>query len=203
VIEKFTFGQTFFRSKISNQLVDKINARMNDLIKQEEVTSAQSYLSGKIKKSWFAKWYTELDTESEIGGSFHHALTNFHKDAAFHQYRCNMDQAWILDQMEGEYQVTHKHTGQSPVGMASVLFLQVPDFGVEFTETSEPHNGKTTLIFNCNGQFMETQYLITPEVGDLWIFPYDVKHVVYPFRGQGIRRAMSINYDVWPEKIKE
>ena len=203
MIEAITLGQTFYRARISDELVRKLNAKMDVLIREKEEKSAVSYLSGKIKRSWFAKWYVELDDGNEIKGAFEYALNNLTKDSAFHQYRCNMDNAWIFDQMEGEYQTTHKHSGQSPVGMASVLFLNVPDFGEEYTETSEPHNGKTTLILNCNGQFMDTDYLITPEVGDLWIFPYDVKHVVYPFRGPGIRRGMSINYDVWPEKIKE
>ena len=29
-----------------------------------------------------------------------------------------------------------------------------------------------------------------------YIFPYDVEHCVYPFKGDGNRRSMSINFDV-------
>ena len=35
-----------------------------------------------------------------------------------------------------------------------------------------------------------------PKVGDFYIFPYDVEHCVYPFKGEGNRRSMSINFDV-------
>ena len=38
--------------------------------------------------------------------------------------------------------------------------------------------------------------LVEPEVGDLYIFPYDIEHCVYPFKGTGMRRSMSINFDV-------
>ena len=37
--------------------------------------------------------------------------------------------------------------------------------------------------------------LITPKVGDLYIFPYNLHHTVYPFKGQGIRRSLSFNVD--------
>ena len=38
--------------------------------------------------------------------------------------------------------------------------------------------------------------MIQPNVGDFYIFPYDVEHLVYPFSGDGLRRTMSLNYDV-------
>ena len=70
------------------------------------------------------------------------------------------------------------------------------DFGEEINNTSEPHNGRTMLIGNCQGQFIRKNIMIQPNVGDFYIFPYDVEHLVYPFSGDGLRRTMSLNYDV-------
>ena len=43
--------------------------------------------------------------------------------------------------------------------------------------------------------FAINSYVIQPKVGDFYVFPYDLRHVVYPFVGSGIRRTMSINFD--------
>jgi len=32
--------------------------------------------------------------------------------------------------------------------------------------------------------------------GDFILFPYDIRHLVYPFRGKGKRRTLSMNVDI-------
>jgi hypothetical protein len=52
------------------------------------------------------------------------------------------------------------------------------------------------MVGNCQGQFVRKNLMLEPTVGDFYIFPYDVEHLVYPFTGDGLRRTLSINYDV-------
>ena len=73
--------------------------------------------------------------------------------------------------------------------------LKVPDFGEEITKTGYALNGKTELVGNCGGTFSNPTYLITPKVGDFYIFPYDMQHLVYPFKGDGMRRSLVMNFD--------
>ena len=61
-------------------------------------------------------------------------------------------------------------------------------------------NGRTELIGSSDGMFAINSYVIQPKVGDFYVFPYDLRHVVYPFVGSGIRRTMSINFDLIFEK---
>jgi len=40
------------------------------------------------------------------------------------------------------------------------------------------------------------------EVGDFFIFPYDMRHCVYPFNGPETRRTLAANCDVQYNPIK-
>ena len=35
-----------------------------------------------------------------------------------------------------------------------------------------------------------------PNVGDLYIFPHELPHCVYPFKGEGVRRSLSFNVEL-------
>ena len=70
-----------------------------------------------------------------------------------------VDNAWPNDQYEGEYQVVHKHSGKSLIEFASILYLKVPDFE-EYNKPEQPHNGRTMLLCNCQGQFSKKNMMI-------------------------------------------
>jgi hypothetical protein len=174
---------------------------MDDLLKNNQQISMIERLSGKITKEWDCFWFNDIDKKKEILNIFKYCIENLDKDNAFNEWGFTFDSAWINDQQQNEYQVVHQHTGKSMIGLASIIYLRVPDLGPEYTDTTVPHNGRTTLIANCGGMFTQSHYLITPKVGDIYVFNYDMKHCVYPFRGKGTRRSMSINVDIWPKKI--
>tara|TARA_B100002019_G_C20998196_1_gene463947 strand:+ start:31 stop:642 length:612 start_codon:yes stop_codon:yes gene_type:complete len=202
MIEKLYLGQAFFKTSLSDSLINNINNHMDDLLKNNKEVSMVHTLSAKITREWDSLWFNDIDEEKEILNRFQYCIENLDKDDAFHEWDYNFDSAWINDQQQHEYQIVHQHTGRSMLGLASIIYLKVPNLGPEYTETSSPHNGRTTLIGNIGGIFTHSHYLITPVVGDMYIFNYDMKHCVYPFVGNGIRRSMSINVDIWPKKIK-
>ena len=107
-----------------------------------------------------------------------------------------MNSAWINDQYENEYQGVHTHSGREDLGFSSIMYLKVPDFGKEITNTGHALNGRTELIGNCGGTWQVSTQLITPKVCDFYIFPYDMQHLVYPFTGDGMRRSLVINVDI-------
>ena len=202
MIEKIYLGQPFFKTSLSNELVNTINNHMDSLLETNKQVSMVDRLSGKITKEWDSIWFNDIDEKKEILKTFQYCIENLDKDNAFNDWSFTFDSAWINDQQQHEYQVVHQHTGRSMLGLASIIYLKVPDLGPEYTETTSPHNGRTTLIGNNGGMFTQSHYLITPIVGDMYVFNYDMKHCVYPFVGEGIRRSMSINVDIWPKKIQ-
>ena len=195
-------GTRIFRDKISNTLVNKINEDMDKQIKTNKSISAVDDLVGKIKKEYQVKNLSDLDSEKEIKSIIQKCVDET-PEVGFSKKRIvevKINSAWINDQKENEYQICHIHRGKSFLGYSSILFLKVPDFGKEYTHEDNPMNGRTDLIGSSTGIFTTNSHTIHPKVGDFYVFPYDLRHVVYPFVGSGTRRTMSINFDFIFEK---
>ena len=63
-------------------------------------------------------------------------------------------------------------------------------------------NGRLQIIGAANGQFAKTDYSPNMKIGDFYVFPYDMRHCVYPFNGEGMRRTLAANMDVQYDPIK-
>ena len=200
-IQEITYGQKVQLYTLSENLIKRINEKMDDQIKQKSFIDATDSLSAKIKREYrILDWLKDVDTDIEIIKAVQHTFDNTWTDKSF-AYEISINDAWINDQYEGEYQTLHKHSGMTEIGFASVMFLKVPDFGEEYSNTSIPHNGRLSLVGNCGGLFSIKHHLVEPRVGDFYIFPYDLEHFVYPFRGKGMRRSLSINFDLIQRKL--
>ena len=196
--EKIYFGQIAFKFEVSKGLVDRINAKCETL---DDKTNAQNILVGKIKNEYhFRNHMAEVDTDLEIKECIYHVVDYSPQDFSYNVEEVDMSSAWINDQYEHEYQGVHTHSGKEDLGFSSILFLKVPDFGKEITNTGNPLNGRTELIGNCGGIWSGQTHLITPKVGDFYIFPYDMQHLVYPFTGNGMRRSLVCNFDITRNK---
>jgi hypothetical protein len=210
-VETITTGQKIFKFKLSETLIDKINGKMDaNILKNNTFISKKSniinenesprmdYISSINNEYRILDWIGDIDNESEIKKCITHVYNNsdFDQKENFDLISINMHDAWISDQVESEYQVVHRHSGYSEIGFACVLYLLIPDFGKPFSETEVNTNGMLTFVGNSNGLFANKNHTIFPSKGDLYIFPYDIHHSVYPFRGDGVRRSMSINFDV-------
>jgi hypothetical protein len=190
-------GQAIMQFKLSDTLIDYVNKKMDNQIDEKKEISAVPYLSGKIKKEYdVLNFFNEQESFNEIFENIKIYAKNFTVDFDFNLKKIILHSAWINDQKEGEYQIVHKHSGNLLIGLSCIIFLKVPDFGEEYTHEKNPMNGRTTLISNSGGLFNKSNITLDPKVGDMYIFPYDIQHVVYPFRGNGLRRSMSLNIDL-------
>jgi len=202
-LETIYFGQRAFKFEVSSELINNINNFVDKQIKEKSTIDGQPYLSAKIQNEYMiTSFMNEIDTQKEIIKVVEESYKITWVDKAFKMKGLFMNSAWVNDQKQGEYQILHHHSGELQKGFSCIIFLKVPNFGKEYTHEDEPHNGRTHLIGNCGGQFNRNEYLIHPKVGDMYVFPYDMQHLVYPFRGKGIRRTMSMNFDYHVEKIK-
>jgi len=112
-------------------------------------------------------------------------------------YQIHMNSIWVNEMKEHEYNPVHVHQGNYYTGLSSVMILKLPQsFGVEYSSSESPQNGKLQILGSASGQFSKIDY--QPEVvpRDFYIFPYDMRHCVYPFNGQGLRRTLAANCDV-------
>ena len=183
-------GQKILHFEVSKELVEEINGVYEE--KFSELESYNSNLAGKIKK------------EHRVDGALPESIKRYFEDR-FNDYLMEVKvmrfahpaSAWINEMIEHEYNPMHHHIGKTEIGLTSVLCLKKPDdYGIELAREDDPANGRLELIGNGGGMFGYNQHKVDLEVGDLYIFPYDIKHGVYPFTGNGIRRTLSYNCDM-------
>ena len=112
-------------------------------------------------------------------------------------YKKSLNSIWINQMFEHEYNPVHVHQGSLYTGLSSVMILKLPEsFGVEYSSAQTPMNGKLQIMGSVSGQFATCDYSPNIKERDFYIFPYDVRHCVYPFNGPGYRRTLSANMDV-------
>ena len=192
-METIHLGQKILRFEVPKELVGEIN-----VLYEKKFPSLESYegnLAGKIKK------------EHKVDGALPEGVKRYFEDR-FNDYLMAVKiarfaypaSAWINEMVEHEYNPLHLHMGKTETGLSSVLCLKRPsDYGVEIARKDDPvydTNGRLEFAGNGGGMFSYNQHKVDLEVGDLYVFPYDMKHCVYPFTGKGVRRTMSYNCDM-------
>ena len=131
---------------------------------------------------------------------FEHYL-NFNK---IYEFEANLNSIWINEMVKGEYNPVHIHQGTIYTGLSSVMILKLPkDMGPEYSRPDTPMNGKLQIMGSVSGQFVKSDYSPKIEEGLFYVFPYDMRHCVYPFNNSmDIRRTLSCNMDVEYDPIK-
>ena len=115
-----------------------------------------------------------------------------------HPYKLSMQSIWVNEMTAGEYNPIHIHQGSIYTGLSSVMMLKLPkDTGPEYAREDVPLNGKLQVIGAANGQFAKTDFSPNAKEKDFYIFPYDMRHCVYPHTNpNAVRRTLAANMDV-------
>ena len=113
-------------------------------------------------------------------------------------YELHMNSILINEMTTGEYNPVHIHQGTIFSGLSSVMMLKLPkDMGPEHARPDTPLNGRLQILGSASGQFVKSDYSPNTEERDFYIFPYDMRHCVYPHTNpNAIRRTLAANMDV-------
>ena len=119
------------------------------------------------------------------------------------EYNLHINSIWVNTMFEHEYNPVHVHQGQLFTGLSSVMILKLPEsYGVEYSSPDSPQNGRLQILGSASGQFANVDYQPNIKERDFFIFPYDMRHCVYPFNGPGYRRTLAANMDVQYDPIR-
>ena len=119
-------------------------------------------------------------------------------------YKMHLNSIWINEMKANEYNPVHVHQGALFTGLSSVMILKLPqDTGVEYSAPGKPMNGQLQILGKSSGQFCNTDYGPFLKERNFYVFPYDMRHCVYPFNSTDeVRRTLSCNMDVEYDPIK-
>jgi len=201
---KFIFlGQSVLRYQVPLDVYNTINHLYEN--KYPQLLRANKQLVGKIEKehSLFFdgpnnnKMTTHNHLPQNVLQWFHQKFNHYLQWNKVKQYEMHLNSIWVNQMFEHEYNPVHIHQGTLFTGLSSVMILKLPQsFGVEYSATDTPQNGRLQILGSSSGQFANIDYQPEIKERDFYVFPYDMRHCVYPFNGEGYRRTLAANMDV-------
>ena len=152
------------------------------------------FYAGPTNKRMHTHSYVSEDILKWFYATFEHYL----KWNKIKEYNMDINSIWVNEMKAGDYNPVHIHQGNIFTGLSSVMILKLPkDMGPELARPDQPMNGQLQILGNANGQFATTDYSPRMRIGDFYVFPYDVRHVVYPMTNKKeTRRTLVCNVDV-------
>ena len=185
-----SLGQTVLKYQVPLDVFNTINYIYET--KYPTLPPANKQLVGKIEKE-HSLFYQGKDTSKM---HHHNMLTDnvlqWIDTAMGHyldwnkitDYKKSLNSIWVNQMFEHEYNPVHVHQGSLYTGLSSVMILKLPEsFGIEYSSEHNPMNGKLQIMGSVSGQFATCDYSPDIKERDFYIFPYDVRHCVYPFNG--------------------
>ena len=202
IFEKIVLGQTILKFKTPVEILDEINLVYQN--KFDQLPNTNYRLVGKMKKEK-SIYYTFKGKEHNFLSKnvlrfFEYCFRSYLMETKQTTLDIKVTSIWINEMHEHEYNPIHIHLSPtSKIGLTSVMFLKNPDtYGEEYSRKELPHNGQLRFIGNVGGQFVTNDYCPKPDIGDFYVFPFDMKHCVYPFNSTKEGRiTLSANCDVY------
>ena len=196
------------QSVLKYQVPLEIFVGLNELYETQKkhLPNANKQLAGKIPDEvslFFAgptteKMHAHSYVSEDIMKWFYSVFDHYLKWNKTLEYRIDINSIWVNEMKAGDYNPVHIHQGKLFTGLSSVMILKLPkDMGPERTRPDKPMNGQLQILGNVAGQFATTDYSPKMKIGDFYVFPYDMRHVVYPFTNKKEkRRTLVCNIDV-------
>lgn len=210
------FGPSILKFQMPQEVVDSLNASM-DFITNNKLEAALDHsdsLAGKVSQEITIPHETLVENADfffNAANEFAYKVhENFKSDQSDHHVQglfdeekedisLRMSSAWFVRSYAGDYNPLHLHPGCQ---LASFGYLQLPDWESEVSSDSADHFGLThgcsQFAYGSGGSqnLVRSTYTVKPKVGDFYIFPAWLNHCVYPFRTEGERRSLAINYSI-------
>ncbi len=204
---KFDFvylGQTVLKYEVPLEIF----VGLNDIYekRKKELPKANKQLVGKIEDEVSLFYGGPSNDKMHVHNFLSTDILQWF-DSVFNHYLAwnkigennrSISSIWVNEMKANEYNPIHIHQGQLFTGLSSVMVMKLPTHtGIEYSAPEKPMNGKLQIVGASNGQFSKTDYAPEMKIGNFYVFPYDMRHCVYPFNNtKEKRRTLVCNVDV-------
>ena len=197
-------GQSVLRYKVPLEVFVGLNEIYDT--QKKHLPNASKQLAGKIPDEvslFYAgpnnkKMHTHSYVSEDILKWFYSTFNHYLQWNKIGDFRMDINSIWVNEMKAGDYNPVHIHQGKLFTGLSSVMILKLPnDMGPEIARPDQPMNGQLQILGNASGQFVTSDYSPKMKIGDFYVFPYDVRHVVYPMTNKKAKRSTLVcNVDV-------
>ena len=202
--ESISLGQSIIKYQVPLEVFVGLNELYET--QKKHLPNASKQLAGKIPDEvslFYAgptneKMHAHSYVSEDILKWFYSIFDHYLKWTKTLDYTMKINSIWVNEMKAGDYNPVHIHQGRIYTGLSSVMILKLPkDMGPEIARPDQPMNGQLQIMGNVSGQFVISDYSPKMKIGDFYIFPYDMRHVVYPFTNKKEkRRTLVCNMDV-------
>ncbi len=180
------FGPSIGHCKLPQDLINDFNKDCDSIVASKEKSKLHDFsddLVGNVKLS---------------------AYIEAHPDNSKELQKIVFKSGWYVRTFAGDFNPLHYHTN---CHMSCVGYLSLPE-GIqeEWDREDKDHYPTAGGIEMQYGQvqlFSTNTVRIRPKVGDYYVFPWWMYHMVYPFRTKGERRSFSFNVFGEPREEKK
>ena len=188
------FGPSIVKVKIPDNIISEMNSYINDLSKDDKKMSSLDHgqkLAGNVAQEFRLDidFMKKIKWAEFLASSCQKWLIDGHNTSI---KKFEIIESWVVRQFKNDYNPIHYHDGH----ISGVGYLKVPINMGETVQKSKKvnHNGKLVLIDGSKRFVCTPTYVITPQVGDFYLFPSYMMHTVYPFSDTSEeRRSVSFN----------
>ena len=202
--ECINLGQSIMKYQVPYDIFITLNGIYESQF--NNLPSANKTLVGKIQNEHSIYYNGADETKVKRHNFLPYDIVKWFEDIYKHylnynkirKYKTHLNSIWINEMKQHEYNPAHIHRGTLYTGLSSVMILKLPNtYGVEYSASETPQNGRLQILGAANGQFAKIDYQPPMEIRDFYVFPYDMRHCVYPFNGTDqTRRTLAANCDV-------
>ena len=205
-------------AKMPDAMVSGLNTYLDELMEQEDRISHAGTLVGQIghgqqltmdhndpKLADYCQMSGILATEY---------LKNFGSTGNnIGERQIGIDELWSVHSYERDYNPIHDHGTKTIMGISCTSWTKVPQQILDQPTAGSPEyslygasgDSDGCLAFNYGiNSLLDVErlrppqsFVIKPEVGKFLMFPSWLQHMVYPFEGEGERRTVAANLNVW------
>ena len=203
-------------------MVSGLNTYLDELMEQEDRTSHAGTLVGQIghgQQLTMDHNDPRLNDFCQMSGILAtEYLKNFGNTGNnIGERQVGIDELWSVHSYERDYNPIHDHGTKTIMGISCTSWTKVPEQILDQPTAGSPEyslynasgNSDGCLAFNYGiNSLLDVErlrppqsFVIKPEVGKYLMFPSWLQHMVYPFEGEGERRTVAANLNVW--KVEE
>ena len=203
-------GQCIIRYQVPLDIFTSINQIYEQ--NYNSLAPANGQLVGKIEKEHSLFYHGKDQSKMKNHNFLPRNVTDYFMQVFKHyltfnnikDYDTHLNSIWVNEMKQHEYNPAHIHRGMLFTGLSSVMILKLPStFGKEYSAENIQQNGRLQILGAANGQFAKIDYQPPMDLRDFYVFPYDMRHCVYPFNGTTeTRRTLAANVDVNFDPIK-
>lgn len=186
--EQHMFGPLLFKTKVTEQDIKKVKNLCSKKNKD-----ARHSLAGIIDNEYEINQKEYAKILSPYLQPFKTAFDSWYQ-TDISKIQCNS--AWVNYMKSGESNPPHIHTNCQ---LSTVLYLQIPSgLKKENKEYRGKSAGPGSVVFTYgeSRDYVVDEKSFLPVKGDFFVFPYNLKHYVSPFKSKGERISVSANFKI-------